>query len=58
MAWLFVAAFGGASGLAGMIAIRTAGGRLRGQWLALLGIVIAALVPAFSVSYVVWDQMR
>jgi hypothetical protein len=48
----------GASGLAALALIRGSGGRLRGQWVALLGLALAATVPAFGLAYVVADNLR
>jgi hypothetical protein len=57
MTWMATAPLTVASGIAAMVRIRGSVCRLREKWIAILGIVLAATVPAFGLVYKAFDAI-
>src|SRR2546423_1474679 len=51
MAWGVSFPLAGSAGIAAIALIRGSRGRLRGQWIALLGLGITSIVPVFGIVY-------
>jgi hypothetical protein len=56
--WFFTGIPAGGIGLVAWLHVRASAGRLRGRWLAALGLALAAAVPALLVAENWWGQSK
>jgi hypothetical protein len=58
MAWFFTGILAGVCGLAAWVQIRKSDRRLRGRWLACIGMLLAAVLPMLGVAENIWGTIR
>ncbi|AMV29078.1 hypothetical protein VT84_32080 [Gemmata sp. SH-PL17] len=58
MAWFWTGLPAGACGFVAWMNIRSSPARLRGRWLALLGMLLAAVIPVLGVAENLWSTYR